>query len=205
MQSFKLVFVGDGGVGKTTFLIRHLTGEFTKQYNATLGVDVHSLDFYTNHGPVRFNVWDMAGQEKLSGLKEVYCEAADCAVVFFDITSRLSWKSVPQWVAKLRNVCPNIPIVLCGNKVDIKERKVSESEIYDFYHSEFGRHNIDHYYDISAKSCYNFEKPFKFLAQKLVAEDLCFVEPPARFPNGPAELCKVPLSLVAMLQELKTD
>lgn len=60
---FKLILVGDGGVGKTTFVKRHLTGEFEKKYVATLGVEVHPLGFHTNRGPIKFNVWDTAGQE----------------------------------------------------------------------------------------------------------------------------------------------
>jgi len=60
---FKLILVGDGGVGKTTFVKRHLTGEFEKKYVATLGVEVHPLVFHTNRGPIKFNVWDTAGQE----------------------------------------------------------------------------------------------------------------------------------------------
>jgi len=60
---FKLILVGDGGVGKTTFVKRHLTGEFEKKYVATLGVEVHPLTFHTNRGALKFNVWDTAGQE----------------------------------------------------------------------------------------------------------------------------------------------
>ncbi len=72
MPTFKLVLVGDGGVGKTTFVKRHLTGEFEKKYVATLGVEVHPLVFHTNRGPLRFNVWDTAGQEKFGGLRDGY-------------------------------------------------------------------------------------------------------------------------------------
>ena len=67
-----MVLVGDGGVGKTTFVKRHLTGEFERKYIATLGVEVHPMTFYTNHGNVKFNVWDTAGQEKLGGLRDGY-------------------------------------------------------------------------------------------------------------------------------------
>ena len=69
---YKLVLVGEGGVGKTTFVKRHLTGEFEKKYIATLGVEVHPMVFHTNHGPIRLNVWDTAGQEKLGGLRDGY-------------------------------------------------------------------------------------------------------------------------------------
>ncbi|GJV12296.1 GTP-binding nuclear protein Ran-3, partial [Tanacetum coccineum] len=70
--SFKLVIVGDGGTGKTTFVKRHLTGEFEKKYEPTIGVEVHPLDFFTNHGKIRFNCWDTAGQEKFGGLRDGY-------------------------------------------------------------------------------------------------------------------------------------
>ena len=59
MPEFKLILVGDGGVGKTTFVKRHLTGEFEKKYVATLGVEVHPLEFHTNRGQLVFNVWDV--------------------------------------------------------------------------------------------------------------------------------------------------
>lgn len=72
VPSFKCVLVGDGGTGKTTFVKRHLTGEFEKKYVATLGVEVHPLVFHTNRGPIRFNVWDTAGQEKFGGLRDGY-------------------------------------------------------------------------------------------------------------------------------------
>lgn len=98
----QLVLVGDGGTGKTTFVKRHLTGEFEKKYVgmseemfqihvtitsaihdlvtavlffvtiATLGVEVHPLVFHTNRGPIKFNVWDTAGQEKFGGLRDGY-------------------------------------------------------------------------------------------------------------------------------------
>ena len=54
---FKLLLVGDGGVGKTTFVKRHMTGEFEKRYVATIGVEIHPLEFTTNRGPIVFNVW----------------------------------------------------------------------------------------------------------------------------------------------------
>lgn len=177
VATFKLVLVGDGGTGKTTFVKRHLTGEFEKKYIATLGVEVHPLVFYTNFGSIQFNCWDTAGQEKFGGLRDGYYIQGQCAIIMFDVTSRVTYKNVPNWHRDLIRVCENIPIVLCGNKVDVKERKVKAKTI------TFHRKKNLQYYDISAKSNYNFEKPFLWLARKLCGEpELEFVEMPALQP-----------------------
>ncbi|KAJ5220451.1 GTP-binding nuclear protein GSP1/Ran [Penicillium chermesinum] len=160
--TFKLVLVGDGGTGKTTFVKRHLTGEFEKKYIATLGVEVHPLQFTTNLGNIQFDVWDTAGQEKFGGLRDGYYINGQAGIIMFDVTSRITYKNVPNWHRDLVRVCENIPIVLTGNKVDVKERKVKAKTI------TFHRKKNLQYYDISAKSNYNFEKPFLWLARKLV-------------------------------------
>lgn len=177
VPEFKLILVGDGGVGKTTFVKRHLTGEFEKKYVATLGVEVHPLPFTTNRGLLKFNVWDTAGQEKFGGLRDGYYIQGQCAIIMFDVTSRITYKNVPNWHRDLTRVCENIPIVLCGNKVEIKDRKVKAKQI------TFHRKKNLQYYDISAKSNYNFEKPFLWLARKLAGDNsLHFVEAPALQP-----------------------
>lgn len=173
VAEFKLILVGDGGVGKTTFVKRHQTGEFEKKYVATQGVEVSSLVFYTNYGPIKFNIWDTAGQEKLGGLREGYYIGADCAIVMFDVTSRITYKNVPKWHKDLTRICENIPMVLVGNKVDMKDRKIKARQI------NFHRKRNIQYYDVSAKSNYQFEKPFLFLLKRLVNDvNLELVEAP---------------------------
>ncbi|XP_011026487.1 PREDICTED: GTP-binding nuclear protein Ran-3-like [Populus euphratica] len=187
--SFKLVIVGDGGTGKTTFVKRHLTGEFEKKYEPTIGVEVHPLDFFTNCGKIRFYCWDTAGQEKFGGLRDGYYIHGNCAIIMFDVTARLTYKNVPTWHRDLCRVCENIPIVLCGNKVDVKNRQVKAKQV------TFHRKKNLQYYEISAKSNYNFEKPFLYLARKLAGDpNLHFVETP---PLAPPE---VPIDLVAQAQ-----
>jgi len=173
VAEFKLVLVGDGGVGKTTFVKRHLTGEFEKKYIATQGVEVSSLVFFTNYGPIKFNIWDTAGQEKLGGLREGYYIGADCAIAMFDVTSRITYKNIPKWHKDLTRICENIPMVLVGNKVDAKDRKIKARQI------NFHRKRNIQYYDVSAKSNYQFEKPFLFLLKRLVNDvNLELVEAP---------------------------
>jgi GTP-binding nuclear protein Ran len=179
MPQFKLVLVGDGGVGKTTFVKRHKSGEFEKKYVATLGVEVHPLTFYTNYGGIIYNCWDTAGQEKFGGLRDGYYVGGKAAIIMFDVTSRITYKSVSVWHRDLTRVCENIPIVLCGNKVDVKDRKVKPKHIV--FHRK--KPNIQ-YYDISAKSNYNFEKPFLWITRKLTGkQNVRFVAEPAMQPK----------------------
>jgi len=177
IPAFKLVLVGDGGTGKTTFVKRHLTGEFEKKYIATLGVEVHPLRFHTNFGEIIFNCWDTAGQEKFGGLRDGYYIQGQAGIIMFDVTSKITYKNVPNWHRDLERVCENIPIVLCGNKVDVKERKVKTGAV------TFHRKKNLQYFEISAKSNYNFEKPFLWLARKLGGNPaLEFVAAPALAP-----------------------
>lgn len=157
---------------------------------ATVGASVHPLQFHTSRGRITFNVWDTAGQEKFAGLRDGYYIQAHCAIIMFDVTSRITYKSVPNWYRDLVRVCDAIPIVLVGNKVDVKNRKVKAKQI------TFHRKKNLHYYDISAKSNYNFEKPFLWLARKLSGDPaLTFVEAPALAPP------EVPLDM----EELKRN
>merc|ERR1712209_357531 len=131
----------------------------------------------TNCGPLAFNVWDTAGQEKFGGLRDGYYIQGQSAIIMFDVTSRITYKNVPNWHRDIVRVCENIPIVLVGNKVDVKDRQVKAKQI------TFHRKKNLQYYEISAKSNYNFEKPFLWLARKLSGEgELEFVEMPALKP-----------------------
>jgi len=151
-MEFKLVLVGDGGVGKTTFVKRHQTGEFEKQYNATIG-----------------------------GLRDGYYIGGQCGIIMFDVTSRITYQNVPKWYKDLVRVCDNIPICLVGNKVDVKDRKVKAKQI------TFHRKKSLQYYDISAKSNYQFEKPFVWLLRRLTNEPtLTLVEAPVLVPQETA-------------------
>ena len=101
----------------------------------------------------------------------------------FDVTSRTSYKNVPNWHRDLTRVCDAIPIVLVGNKVDVKDRKVKAKTI------NFHRRKNLAYYDISAKSNYNFDKPFLWLARKVTGDAaLVFTEETAVEPPDPTTI-----------------
>ena len=177
MNSFKVVLIGDGGVGKSTFLKRCRTGEFEKKYIPTMGVDVGHLTFDTNYGIVIFKVWDCAGQEKLGGLKEGYYQEAQGAIVMFDLTSRVTHTNAAKWIEDIRQVSPDIPVILCGNKCDIQDRKVEHNHINDMLPADVN------YFQISARRNVDLNSPWLDLAKQLTGHgDLEFVEMPPVTP-----------------------
>ena len=91
---FKLALVGDGNVGKSAFIARHTAGAAEKRQLSALGAVVHPLVFYTNHGPIKFNVWDTIGQEKLGFVKDsffingkllLYVRRCKCLFIFIGL------------------------------------------------------------------------------------------------------------------------
>jgi GTP-binding nuclear protein Ran len=166
---YKLVIVGDGDVGKTTFVRRHLTGEFLEKYVPTLGVDVHPLLFNTNHGQIIFDIWDTAGQERFCGLRDGYAVGVDAVMGICDVTSKITGMNLVWWFNEMNK--QELPSVACGNKNDIDSKQHKLSKLFKMkLKQKWGM-----YFDISAKSNHNFEKPFLYLARKLTGhKDLVF-------------------------------
>lgn len=117
MAIYNINLLGDGGVGKTTWIHKIKTGEFTMRYFATIGSVVHPIDVNTNYGNIELNLFDYAGQEKYSG--RTYYKS-DASIIMFDLTSKVSYKNISFW----QKECGTEPVIIVGNKCDIQEIKV---------------------------------------------------------------------------------
>lgn len=143
MTTRNILFVGDGGVGKSAFIHSIRTGEFEKIYTPTQDVDTTELSLPDG----KFRCIEFPGQEKLAEQKFTQvCRNIDAVIGMFDLTSRISYRNLSVWIRKIRNINPNIPIIVCGNKVDCKEHKVK------FYQSDFPGMR---YFEVSAKNGHN--------------------------------------------------
>lgn len=177
-HKINLAIIGDGCVGKTSYLKRLTTdGELEQRYISTLGVDLIPLSFETNNGKLVFDIWDTAGQEKFLGLRDAYYAHTECAIIMFDVTLMSSFNNVQMWLNDIHRIQPDIPIVLVGNKVESRNREVTPMMIRRLISRCKNEHQALQYFDISSKTKYNFEKPFLFLAQTILnRNDLRFVE-----------------------------
>eukprot|EP01122_Echinamoeba_exundans_P011524 TRINITY_DN460_c0_g1_i1.p1 TRINITY_DN460_c0_g1~~TRINITY_DN460_c0_g1_i1.p1 ORF type:complete len:295 (-),score=63.88 TRINITY_DN460_c0_g1_i1:48-932(-) len=164
---FKIILVGDVGVGKTTFGRRFLTGDFLERYDATIGIEVHVFELETNKGKVGFKVWDVAADPRFAALRFGHYMAGQAAIIMFDVTSRVTYKTVPNWFAEVSDVCDGIPMVLVGNKVDCNatDRQVQPKQIL------FHRKKNIPYVNMSVKTNYNIEKPLLHLVRALKTDE----------------------------------
>lgn len=168
MKRFKLVLVGAGGVGKTAFLSKHVNGQFVFKYEPTHGAEVTSVVFLTsNYSLLKFDVWDTAGVDKNGQLRDGYYINADCAVLMYDMMSTASLKAIPRLFKDLARVCANIPIVVTGNKADIKNADDHKVKSKLPFLRQPGLRHIE----LSVKSGLNIDLPILHLARTLLGDN----------------------------------
>merc|ERR1712146_555159 len=177
IRHYKLILVGNGGSGKTTFITRHSTGEYIIRYNPTIGANVHTIDFPTTKGKVRFECWDTAGQEKFGRLRDGYYLGSQCGMILFDLTNRNSYKTVSIWHEEVMNIAGVMPMVVVGNKKD----KIAY-EINDIRLMSLKRIYGILYVEISARLNRDYEKPFLYLCRALFRAPVNFTEELALLP-----------------------
>jgi Ras-related protein Rab-6A len=133
LAKYKLVFLGDQGVGKTCIINRFVYDSFDKNYQATIGIDFLSKTMYLEDRTVRLQLWDTAGQERFRSLIPSYIRDSSVAVVVYDTTSRISFLNSSKWIDDIRSERgDDVVIMLVGNKTDLGDRRqvsVEEGEV----------------------------------------------------------------------------
>ena len=144
---YKIIFVGDAGVGKTTIINRINDNEFQSAYDATIGVDFWPKKINFRGNEITLQIWDTAGQERYRGLIPSYVRNSSIVFIVFDITNRKTFESIPKWIELIKSIEKKNILVLIGNKEDLKEkRKVEKKE-----GNELAKKNEIAYYELSAK------------------------------------------------------
>ena len=154
-MNYNIVIAGDKQVGKTTYIKRLATGEFQKNYTPTDGTIITPLSFNSTVGKVTFHVYDGGYPATVHG-----------AIIMCDLTNVDSFKHLIHHYHWIRSMFGLVPVILCGSKTDLKDRKVSSRRISQMIHDTHKSCNFI-YFDISSKTNYNFEKPFLHLFRRL--------------------------------------
>lgn len=164
LKKFKLVFLGEQSVGKTSLITRFMYDSFDNTYQATIGIDFLSKTMYLDDRTVRLQLWDTAGQERFRSLIPSYIRDSSVAVVVYDITNRTSFMNTSKWVDDVRGERGNdVIIVLVGNKTDLNDKRQVTTEEGEKKAREYRVMFIE----TSAKAGYNVKSLFKRIAQAL--------------------------------------
>ena len=134
VQHFKIIFLGDQYVGKSSILNRFYQDKFEQDYQATIGLDFHSKNVEIKGTTIRLLLYDTAGQEKFKSLIPMYIRDANIIIVVYDITNKDSFTHTEHWVNETKDLKREDAIfVLVGNKTDLDDtRAVSHKEAEDF-------------------------------------------------------------------------
>ncbi|KAJ6712000.1 GTP-BINDING PROTEIN RAB6 [Salix purpurea] len=124
LAKYKLVFLGDQSVGKTSIITRFMYDKFDNTYQATIGIDFLSKTMYLEDRTIRLQLWDTAGQERFRSLIPSYIRDSSVAVIVFDVASRQSFLNTSKWIEEVRSERgSDVIIVLVGNKTDLVEKR----------------------------------------------------------------------------------
>ncbi|MHA2247770.1 MAG: GTP-binding protein [Candidatus Hodarchaeales archaeon] len=118
----KIVMCGDYAVGKTTFVKLFLGGEILEGYKPTIGVDIGRKVFDIDQSRIIFQIWDLSGQQSFQAIRRQFYNRTNGAILIFDVSRRETYQSILQWVTELLDQTGKIPIVLVGNKIDLRDQ-----------------------------------------------------------------------------------
>jgi len=126
---FKLLLIGDSGVGKSSLLLRFTDNTFTENYTSTIGVDFKIRTVTLDGKSIKLQIWDTAGQERFRTITSSYYRGAHGIIIVYDITDKASFTNVKQWMGEIdRYANTNVKKLLIGNKVDADQKAVTSAE-----------------------------------------------------------------------------
>lgn len=145
---FKILLIGNSGVGKSCIMTRFVDNDFSDEFNSTIGVDFKIKTLIVDNKLVKLQIWDTAGQERFKTITSSYYRGAHGIIIVYDITDRKSFSDIINWIAEIKRYSGNNAIIMIvGNKSDMKERVISYEEGQDLAYA----HDCE-FYEVSAKT-----------------------------------------------------
>jgi Ras-related protein Rab-1A len=164
-NTFKVIIIGDSGVGKSSILTMFCEKTIPDDYyNTTIGVDLFTKFININNKKIKLQIWDTAGQERFRSITRSYYRGANGIIITYDITNKNSFDKVREWISEIeKNNNLNPIIMLIGNKKDLDFKRAIS---YDVAKELADNLNII-YYEVSAMKNINIDECFNHLAQEL--------------------------------------
>ncbi|WMV31411.1 hypothetical protein MTR67_024796 [Solanum verrucosum] len=154
---FKLLLIGDSGVGKSCLLLRFADDTYLESYISTIGVDFKIRTVEQDGKTIKLQIWDTAGQERFRTITSSYYRGAHGIIVVYDVTDQESFNNVKQWLSEIdRYASDNVNKILVGNKADLTANRVVSYETAKAFADEIGIPFLE----TSAKDATNVEQAF---------------------------------------------
>lgn len=161
---FKLLLIGDSGVGKSCLLLRFADDTYTESYISTIGVDFKIRTIELDGKTIKLQIWDTAGQERFRTITSSYYRGAHGIIVVYDTTDQESFNNVKQWLQEIdRYACENVNKLLVGNKCDLTHKKVVDFQTAKEYADSLSIPFLE----TSAKNATNVEQAFMTMAAEI--------------------------------------
>ncbi|SAM09710.1 hypothetical protein [Absidia glauca] len=161
---FKLLLIGDSGVGKSCLLLRFADDSYTESYISTIGVDFKIRTIELDGKTVKLQIWDTAGQERFRTITSSYYRGAHGIIIVYDVTDQDSFNNVEQWIREVdRYAAEDIEKVLIGNKNDLVDKKVVDINQAQELADSYGMALLE----TSAKESTNVEQAFLTMARQI--------------------------------------
>ncbi|XP_058207501.1 ras-related protein RABD2a [Rhododendron vialii] len=158
---FKLLLIGDSGVGKSCLLLRFADDSYVDSYISTIGVDFKIRTVEQDGKTIKLQIWDTAGQERFRTITSSYYRGAHGIIIVYDITDQESFNNVKQWLSEIdRYASENVNKVLVGNKCDLTSKRAVSYEEAKAFADEIGIP----FMETSAKDSTNVEQAFMAMA-----------------------------------------
>eukprot|EP01135_Chromosphaera_perkinsii_P002947 Nk52_evm58s230 gene=Nk52_evmTU58s230 len=184
---FKLVLLGESAVGKSSLVLRFVKGQFHEYQESTIGAAFLTQTVCLDDTTVKFEIWDTAGQERYHSLAPMYYRGAQAAIVVYDVTNNDTFNRAKTWVKELqRQASPNIVIALAGNKKDLSNKRMIETEEARSYAEDNGLL----FMETSAKTAFNVNEIFLAIAKKLPKNEAGASSAANRGQGGKVELVR---------------
>lgn len=165
---FKVLLIGDSGVGKSSVLLRYIDEMFTELFLSTIGVDFKLKTIMCHDKKVKLQIWDTAGQERFKTITRSYYRGASAVIVIYDVTDKDSFSHLSNWLNEIKQntECDKIDVVsiLVGNKIDLEKKRVIPYQDG----ATFAAQNNMQFVEVSSKTGENVEKIFDLLVNELV-------------------------------------
>jgi len=164
--AYKLILGGEGGVGKTSMVMRFVQDNFQENYKATIGTNImkKECDFKDLDTKVRFVIWDLAGQAQFTRVRQTYLKNSEAGLLIFDVTRRETFDKIKKWHEDILKDSKNTSLILIGNKIDLLDQRVVKREEAEALAKELGLS----YFETSAKDGIGVNDAFKMLALQMI-------------------------------------